>query len=67
MRHQRTRALAARRCQARRHRTLDVWENTERANAFCEVGVTLFQTELTSDDGYDLTSLKQAVAYCDEG
>jgi hypothetical protein len=29
--------------------------------------VTLFQTELTADDGYDLTSLKQVVTWRDNG
>jgi len=37
------------------------------ADAFREAGVTLFQTELTSDDGYDLTSLKQVLRWRDNG
>jgi probable F420-dependent oxidoreductase len=42
-----------------------LWENAASADAFREIGVTLFQTELTADDGYDLTSLKQILAWRD--
>ncbi|KAA0095991.1 LLM class F420-dependent oxidoreductase [Mycolicibacterium sp. P1-18] len=44
-----------------------LWQNAQSADAFREAGVTLFQTELTSDDGYDLTSLKQVLAWRDNG
>jgi alkanesulfonate monooxygenase SsuD/methylene tetrahydromethanopterin reductase-like flavin-dependent oxidoreductase (luciferase family) len=44
-----------------------LWENARSADAFREVGVTLFQTELTSDNGYDLGSLKQIVNWRDNG
>jgi probable F420-dependent oxidoreductase len=44
-----------------------LWEDAHSAEAFREAGVTLFQTELTSDDGYDLASLKQVVAWRDNG
>ncbi len=44
-----------------------LWENAESADAFRAAGVTLFQTELTSDDNYDLTSLKQVVTWRDHG
>src|SRR5689334_13178924 len=44
-----------------------LWQNANSANAFREAGVTLFQTELTSDDGYDLTSLKQVLNWRDNG
>ena len=44
-----------------------LWENADSADAFREAGVTLFQTELTADDGYDLTSLKQVLTWRDNG
>jgi hypothetical protein len=44
-----------------------LWENPDSADAFRDAGVTLFQTELTADNGYDLTSLKQVVAWRDNG
>lgn len=44
-----------------------LWENADSADAFREVGVTLFQTELTADNGYDLTSLKEILAWRDNG
>ena len=42
-----------------------LWQNADSADAFREAGVTLFQTELTSDNGYDLTSLKQVLTWRD--
>jgi probable F420-dependent oxidoreductase len=42
-----------------------LWANAESADAFREAGVTLFQTELTSDNGYDLGSLKEILAWRD--
>ncbi len=45
-----------------------LWENPpDSADAFRDAGVTLFQTELTADNGYDLTSLKQVIAWRDNG
>lgn len=44
-----------------------LWENAASADAFREAGVTLFQTELTADHGYDLASLKEIVAWRDNG
>lgn len=44
-----------------------VWVDLPSADVFREAGVTLFQTELTSDDGYDLTSLKQVLRWRDNG
>jgi alkanesulfonate monooxygenase SsuD/methylene tetrahydromethanopterin reductase-like flavin-dependent oxidoreductase (luciferase family) len=44
-----------------------LWENARSADAFREVGVTLFQTELASDNGYDLRSLKEVVTWRDHG
>ncbi len=44
-----------------------LWENAHGADAFREEGVTLFQIELSSDDGYDLTSLKQVLTWRDNG
>ncbi len=44
-----------------------LWVDAPSADAFREAGVTLFQTELTSDDGYDLTSLKQVLSWRDNG
>lgn len=44
-----------------------LWENAGSADAFREAGVTLFQTELTADNGYDLTSLKQVLIWRDNG
>ena len=44
-----------------------LWQDPASADAFREAGVTLFQTELTADDGYDLTSLKQVLAWRDNG
>lgn len=43
-----------------------LWTNAQAADAFREAGVTpLFQTELTADNNYDLTSLKEVVAWQD--
>ncbi|MGA7051906.1 MAG: LLM class flavin-dependent oxidoreductase [Mycobacterium sp.] len=42
-------------------------ENAASADAFRGVGPTLFQIELTADDGYDVTSLKQVVTWRDNG
>ena len=42
-----------------------LWTNAQAADAFREAGVTLFQTELTADNNYDLTSLKEVVAWRD--
>src|ERR1700761_866564 len=44
-----------------------LWTNGSRADAFREAGVTLFQTELTSDNGYDLTTLKEVITWRDNG
>lgn len=44
-----------------------LWEDADSADAFRAAGVTLFQTQLTSDDGYDLTHLKQVLAWRDNG
>ncbi|OFJ50882.1 LLM class F420-dependent oxidoreductase [Mycolicibacterium grossiae] len=44
-----------------------LWENGESADAFREAGVTLFQTELTAKNGYDLGSLKEVLAWRDNG
>jgi alkanesulfonate monooxygenase SsuD/methylene tetrahydromethanopterin reductase-like flavin-dependent oxidoreductase (luciferase family) len=44
-----------------------LWQNDHSADAFREAGVTLFQTELTSENGYDLTSLKQVLTWRDNG
>ena len=44
-----------------------LWQNADSADTFREVGVTLFQTELTSDNGYDLASLKQVLTWRDNG
>ena len=44
-----------------------LWENAASADAFRTAGVTLFQTELTSDNGYDLSSLKEILAWRDNG
>jgi probable F420-dependent oxidoreductase len=44
-----------------------LWQDEDTAEAFREAGVTLFQTELTSDDGYDLTQLKQVLRWRDNG
>jgi probable F420-dependent oxidoreductase len=42
-----------------------LWQSPESAEAYREAGVTLFQTELTADDGYDLTQLEQIVKWRD--
>ncbi|MCP9274985.1 LLM class F420-dependent oxidoreductase [Mycolicibacterium arenosum] len=44
-----------------------LWENADSAEAFRDAGVTLFQTELTADNGYDLSSLKEVVTWRDNG
>lgn len=44
-----------------------LWKDADSADAFREAGVTLFQTELTADDGYDLAPLKQVLAWRDNG
>ena len=44
-----------------------LWQDDQSADAFREAGVTLFQTELTADDGYDLSSLKQVLTWRDNG
>ena len=44
-----------------------LWQNAYSADTFREAGVTLFQTELTSDNGYDLASLKQVLTWRDNG
>ena len=44
-----------------------LWTNAQAADAFREAGVTLFQTELTADNGYDLASLKRVVTWRDNG
>lgn len=44
-----------------------LWENAHSADAFREAGVTLFQTELTADNGYDVTSLKEVLTWRDNG
>jgi len=44
-----------------------LWVNPEGADAFREVGVSLFQTELTAENGYDLNPLKQVIAWRDNG
>ena len=44
-----------------------LWTNAGSADAFREVGVTLFQTELTADNSYDLTSLKEVLTWRDNG
>ena len=46
----------------RAHRQLMRYEKLLR-----EAGVTLFQTELTADNGYDLTSLKEVLTWRDNG
>ena len=43
-----------------------LWENAGSADAFREAGVTLFQTELTAANGYDLASLKAVLAWRDQ-
>ena len=44
-----------------------LWVNAEGADAFRAAGVSLFQTELTADNGYDLTSLKEVLTWRDNG
>ena len=44
-----------------------LWTDAAGADAFREAGVTLFQTELTARDGYDLTSLKEVLTWRDNG
>ncbi|MBX7453815.1 LLM class F420-dependent oxidoreductase [Mycolicibacterium sp. 3033] len=44
-----------------------LWQNRQSADSFRDAGVTLFQTELTADDGYDLGALKDVLAWRDNG
>lgn len=42
-----------------------LWGDPANGDAFRDAGVTLFQLELTADDGYDLTQLRDAIRWRD--